>query len=134
MYLVVSENVLATVLPLILVLKMKFHHYQDNYYTYYWWKVKSIEDKVPEYATAVEGVGALILSPDRTEVLLVWEYGKWKLVTGAVKAGETILDTLFREVKEEVGIDLYENVLSVGKWHIAKSRFGLSMMNFTHSR
>ena len=30
---------------------------------------------VPAYATSIEGVGALVLSPDEKRVLLVWEYG-----------------------------------------------------------
>ena len=39
---------------------------------------------VPCYATSIEGVGALVLSPDEKKVLLVWEYGNCKPLSGAV--------------------------------------------------
>ena len=48
---------------------------------YYKWEGNADHDLVPAYATATEGVGGLILSPDEKSVLLIWEYGCWKLVT-----------------------------------------------------
>lgn len=49
---------------------------------------ESHEDIVPSYATAIEGISALLLSPDEKKVLLIWERGNWKTVTGAVESGE----------------------------------------------
>lgn len=99
----------------------------DGSYTYYIWTDTSVEDKVAEAATSIEGIAALILSPDLTEVLLVHEYGKWKAVTGSVKSGDTKLDTLFREVKEETNIDIDETTepMYVGGWNRCKAKYGI---------
>lgn len=43
------------------------------------------------------------LSPDEQSVLLVHERGHWKAVGGAVDAGESVVDTAVREMKEESG-------------------------------
>ena len=43
----------------------------------------------------------------QTRVLLVWEYGCWKMPTGAVDAGEGALSALRREVGEEVGCEVH---------------------------
>jgi len=53
-------------------------------HVYYRWFGDPGHDMVPCYATSIEGVGALVLSPDEKKVLLVWEYGNWKPVSGAV--------------------------------------------------
>ena len=115
---------------------MKFHHYQDGTYVYYTWQVrdqtgKLIEDLVPAYASSVEGVGAFIVSPDSKRLLLVWEYGKWKLVTGSLKPGESLIETIHREIKEEVGLTINPKFVEpLGGWHIAKARFDLINDNF----
>lgn len=80
------------------------------------------ENKVPPYSTCFEGVGALVLSPDRTHVLLVWEYGHWKLVTGNVDTGEAWLEALRREVREEVNVLLSDEVIFLGGWQDPKCR------------
>jgi 8-oxo-dGTP pyrophosphatase MutT (NUDIX family) len=93
-----------------------FHHYMPGQTTtqtkvegelvYYRWCGDPSNDKVCQYATSVEGMSALLLSPDEREVLLVWEYGTWKSVSGAILAGETMLQAGAREVFEEVGVRL----------------------------
>lgn len=121
----VPELNLANLLPTILSERLKFHHYLNNEYVYYFWNRTDVEDKVPEYATAIEGIAALILSPDNTEVLLVWEYSNWKPVTGAVHSGDSTIDTLSREVWEEVGLELDPTfkLKCVGGWNYTRARF-----------
>jgi 8-oxo-dGTP diphosphatase len=57
----------------------------------------------------VVGVGAVIL--DGTRVVLAKRghpplQGEWSLPGGAVELGETLIEALVREVKEEVGLDV----------------------------
>ena len=93
----------------------RFHHYRHantrgtqahNELVYYKWEGDPAHDMVPAYATATEGVGGVVLSSDEKSVLLVWEYGCWKLVTGSLDPGEPVLTALRREALEEVGIEL----------------------------
>lgn len=132
----IPERYLGKLIDTVTNMSFVFHRQQDKVYTYYLWAVKNSdgtpkEDKVPTYATATEGVGGLIFSPDHTQVLLVWEYGKWKVVTGSLKAGERLMDTLAREIKEEVGLTINPHRISyLGGWHDSKADFGLINNNF----
>ena len=63
---------------------------------------------VPSYSTSIEGATAICLSPDGTKVLLVWERGNWGTPGGAVDPGECKVETLRRELEEEVGVELDE--------------------------
>eukprot|EP00931_Biecheleriopsis_adriatica_P081698 TRINITY_DN55060_c0_g1_i1.p1 TRINITY_DN55060_c0_g1~~TRINITY_DN55060_c0_g1_i1.p1 ORF type:complete len:362 (+),score=60.92 TRINITY_DN55060_c0_g1_i1:33-1088(+) len=111
----------------------RFHHFHDGSpkeatnaplgeLVYYRWFGKTV-DLVPSYSTASEGVGVIILSPEEDAVLLVWEYGHWKAVTGSVDAGHSITETVKKEVKEEVGLELKEGSLRlVGGWQESKAR------------
>lgn len=122
----VHESVLAKYFDLLVQMGFKFHHHRISKYVFYCWNNADVEDKVPEYATSIGGAGAIILSPDETQVLLVWEYGKWKHVSGAVSSGENALETCLREVTEEVGIQhdpKFEPKL-VGGWNIKNARYG----------
>ena len=100
---------------------------------YYQWLGDPSHDMVPCYATSIEGVGALVLSPDESKVLLVWEYGQWKPVTGAVDAGESKITSLARELGEEVGseLDLSFAPRYLGGWQISKARDKLTNDNFS---
>eukprot|EP00746_Dinoflagellata_sp_MGD_P020876 gnl/MRDRNA2_/MRDRNA2_148683_c0_seq1.p1 gnl/MRDRNA2_/MRDRNA2_148683_c0~~gnl/MRDRNA2_/MRDRNA2_148683_c0_seq1.p1 ORF type:complete len:376 (+),score=53.51 gnl/MRDRNA2_/MRDRNA2_148683_c0_seq1:75-1202(+) len=89
---------------------LRFHHYHmhspeqgPSEYVYYKWHGQG-KDLVPPYTTSDEGVGVLTLSPDEREVLLVWEYGCWKMVTGIVDPGEGTFEAATRECFEETGI------------------------------
>ena len=37
------------------------------------------KDMVPPATSSIEGVFVFVLSPDEQQVLLVWEYGHWKV-------------------------------------------------------
>lgn len=93
-------------------------------HVYYRWNGNPAHDMVPSYATSIEGVGGLILSPDETKVLLIWEYGNWKPISGAVDDGECSLNALKREAQEETGVQTdpaFQPVL-VGGWQMARAR------------
>ena len=117
----------------------RYHHYHDEggggggaagesgasgEHIYYRWLGDPHHDRVPSYASSIEGVGALILSPDEADVLLVHEWGMWKLVTGAIDVGESAMETVRRESTEEVGtaLDPEFRPVCVGGWHLAQAR------------
>lgn len=129
----IHESVLMVFFDMMLNDGFKFHHYLNGEYTYYVWNNKDIEDKIPEMASSSEGVAALILSPDMQSVLLVFEYEKWKLVTGGVQSGDTILETCYREAKEEVDVDadMAFPPLVLGGWNIKKAKYGEINDNLT---
>ena len=88
---------------------------------YYRWCGRG-DDRVPSFATSGEGVGVVLLSPDECSVLLVWENGNWKTVTGAVDTGEGVLGAATRELSEEVGVQVDPSFKAryVGGWHFAR--------------
>lgn len=65
------------------------------------------EYRFPVFSTAVS---MEVLSPDRERILLIKQYGrdKYILVAGYVNKGENAEDTVVREVKEEIGLDVVE--------------------------
>jgi len=106
----------------------RFHHFHEEgpgspagELIYYRWAGAG-QDMVPSYATALEGIGVIVLSPERDAVLLAWEYGNWKMVTGNVDAGESMVETVRREVREEVGLEVEEEMTLLGGWQAARSR------------
>ena len=97
---------------------------------------------VPAWATSIEGASALIFSPAEgtsdpdvpgDEILLVWEHGVWKAVSGAVDPGELMIDTIRREIREEVGVAIDETFrpLYLGGWHAARARDALVNDHFS---
>jgi len=108
----------------------RFHHHRtspepegDEFVYYRWPDRPDFDDKVPSYSTATEGVGALVLSPDEKRILLVWEYGCWKMVTGSVDAGEGTLQAMRRELQEEVGLreDAAFKPVYLGGWQASRA-------------
>lgn len=108
-----------------------FHHFIEasspgapNELVYYAWPKGDAHDMVPAYATSIEGICALLLSPDEQRVLLVWEWGGWKCPTGAVDCGESKLGALARECWEETGVRVDNSFAPVylGGWHCSKAR------------
>ncbi len=63
------------------------------------------EYRFPKFSV---GMLAIILSPDQSEVLLIKQYDTsfYRLVAGYTNKGESLEETLVREVKEEVSLDL----------------------------
>lgn len=63
--------------------------------------------RFPVFSTAVS---VEVQSPDRERILLIKQYGKdrYILVAGYVNKGENAEDTVVREVKEEIGLDVVE--------------------------
>lgn len=116
-----------------------YHHYvaaageNPAEFIYYKWNGDPSHDMVPSYATSIEGVGGVLLSPDEKKVLLVWEYGNWKAPGGAVDLGESKLVALRREVGEEVGLKVDSDFAPVylGGWHKSFARDRLISDNFS---
>ena len=80
---------------------------------------------MPEYATSVVGVTALMLSPDMTKVLLVWERGSWATAGGFVNPGECKIAALAREIREEVNVEVdetWDGVCYLGGWQAGRAR------------
>lgn len=61
--------------------------------------------RFPVFSTAVS---MLVLSPDRTRVLMIQQYGKGNnvLVAGYVNKGENAESAVVREVREEIGLNV----------------------------
>lgn len=85
-----------------------FHHYEKDHFVLGKWNNSQIENKMQPYATSIGGAAVMILSPDMREALMVFEYGKFKFVTGAQDLGESKLDTALREMTEETGLIMDE--------------------------
>ena len=81
----------------------------------------------PVFSTAVS---MEVLNPDRDKILLIKQYGKdrYILVAGYVNTGENAEDTVVREIKEELG-------LNVTDLHFEKSEYyagsNTLMLNFS---
>lgn len=72
------------------------------------------------------GVDAIILNEDKTKVLLIKRgsktyHGMWGFVSGKVEWGEEIAETVIREAKEEVNLDI-EIERFVGRYYDKKGR------------
>ena len=101
---------------------------------YYCWPGRPENDRVPSYATSIEGATGLTLSSDEMKVLLVWERGSWATPGGAVEPGENKLDALERELREEVNLKLDLvgwGAEYLGGWQQAKARDNLVNDNFS---
>ncbi|MFH1030087.1 MAG: NUDIX hydrolase [bacterium] len=72
------------------------------------------------------GVDAIILNKTEDEVLLIKRgsktyYGMWGFVSGKVEWGEEVKETVIREAKEEVNLDI-EIIRFVGRYYDKKGR------------
>lgn len=65
------------------------------------------EFRFPMFNSAIS---ALILNPDKNKILLIQQYGRKDniLVAGYVTKGENAKTALYREIKEEVGLEVAE--------------------------
>ena len=66
-------------------------------------------------------------------MLLVWERGGWATPGGAVNVGESKVEALTREVKEEVGLEVDRDrpIQYLGGWSSGRARDNLSNDNFS---
>ena len=92
-----------------------------------------VEDKVAAWASSIEGATGVLLSPDETKVLLVWERGSWNTPGGAVNKGECKYQALIRECGEELGVevDLTFDAVYLGGWQQGRARDNEINDNFT---
>jgi len=112
-----------------------FHHYRPGEaavageYVY----VADLAKMVPCYATSIEGATGVVLSPDERNVLVVWERGGWNTPGGAIDQGEMKVDGLKREIREEVGVTIDENVAPyyLGGYQAARARDNRINDNFS---
>ena len=96
---------------------------------------------IPAWATSIEGAAALIFSPPSgndphapgDDLLLVWEHKCWRTVSGAVDKGELVVDTIRREIGEEVGLALDDSFapLYLGGWQGVRARDGMINDHFS---
>lgn len=125
LYLMIAQEK-ALLVAQVLAKQFKFHHFDgpSESLVYYRWLNTQIADRVPGWATAIEGSMTLPLSADRTRVLLVHEYGQWKGPGGAVDAGEHALTTAKRELFEETNLKLNDDepILYLGGLSQARAR------------
>jgi len=104
----------------------KFHHTEnDSVLVMYRWLIADKLCNLPNYATHYLGVAALILNKNG-EILLVQEKTSiskklenlWKIPTGLSEKGETIAQTVLREVKEETNLDVeYKGIINCRETH-----------------
>jgi len=136
-YVGVPQQILALdggILRLLLSRDYSFynHHGSTNELVWYKWVRAECGDIVPKYATSIEGAGCLVLSPDEKRVLLVFEYGRWGRIGGAVDPGEGMLECARREAQEETGVVFDESFTPqlALYYHQPISRDGLINDNF----
>ncbi len=72
------------------------------------------------------GIDAIILSEDNKKILLIKRgskafHGMWGLISGKVDWGEEIKETVIREAKEELNLDI-EIIRFVGRYYDKKGR------------
>jgi 8-oxo-dGTP pyrophosphatase MutT (NUDIX family) len=118
--------------------RYRFHHHHEQavvlgfdspfgVLVYCKWLKKS-ESLIPAFATAIEGAGMLVLSPDETQVLLIKDprFSFFGRIGGAVDMGEGTLEAAMREAHEEVGVQVDESFRAHLALHynIARSREG----------
>ncbi|CEM16467.1 unnamed protein product [Vitrella brassicaformis CCMP3155] len=103
--------------------EFSFHHCESDYIMLTRW-LPSSSSPLPSGASHHVGVGAAIIN-DRNQVLLVQEAngplkgrGIWKMPTGHVHNGESLVEAAIREAKEETGIDTeFDSILAFRESH-----------------
>eukprot|EP00301_Raphidiophrys_heterophryoidea_P004288 c11875_g1_i1.p1 GENE.c11875_g1_i1~~c11875_g1_i1.p1 ORF type:complete len:472 (-),score=142.94 c11875_g1_i1:455-1870(-) len=100
----------------------KFHHFVEDTQTFVYGK--QAEGELSN-ATAKEGVGALVISPDELHVLLVWEAGKWSFLAGNTVTRESVIDAAKREIRTQLSLELDKTFTAriVGGWTKAAAKF-----------
>jgi len=97
-------------IPVLVKFGFKFHHCKPNYTAMCNWLPTNSPNMIPVYAHTTVGIGAIVVTDDRSKVLVVQENYKqknmriWKFPGGYVEPGEELSHAAQREVLEETGI------------------------------
>lgn len=121
--------------------KFAFHHHrfdretrrsESTEFVYHHFTGDPRKNKVPPYATSIEGAAALVFSADETRVLAVWERHGWGCVGGAVNEGEGKASAIRRELWEEVKLRTDDNFMFfLGGYSQYRARDDLVNDNFS---
>lgn len=101
-YISFDKSLLESISPHLSKLNFEFYKYEKPIFTFYKWLNEQSKDKVPAHLTTFSSVNVLLLDSEEKNILLVWEYEKWKNVTGSVDLKESFIEAATRELKEEV--------------------------------
>ncbi|MDO4976417.1 MAG: NUDIX domain-containing protein [Eubacteriales bacterium] len=73
------------------------------------------EYRFPMFNTAIS---AIVYNPDGDKIILIQQYGKKRniLVAGYVTKGEGVEETLVREIKEELGLDVIDYTFNASEY------------------
>ncbi|MGE0003791.1 MAG: NUDIX hydrolase, partial [Candidatus Izemoplasmatales bacterium] len=74
--------------------------------------IESLEEKTIVHREAVR---AIIRNKDKVLLIRSRKFGEYKFPGGGIDVGESMLDALRREVKEETGYDMNPAILSFGR-------------------
>lgn len=110
----------------------QFHHAQPSYVMMVCWLPANEVCNIPQYASTLIGVGAIVMNEKR-QILVVSEkyrqFPHWKLPGGYVEPGEEIVNAAEREVLEETSIRAKYKQLICFR-HVHGFTFGCSDMYF----
>ncbi|KAK3930277.1 Nudix hydrolase 8 [Frankliniella fusca] len=110
----------------------RFHHAQPSYVMMVCWLPTNEVCNIPQYASTMVGVGAIVMN-DRRQILVVSEKYKlfphWKLPGGYVEPGEEIVNAAEREVLEETSVRAKFKQMVCFR-HVHNFTFGCSDMYF----
>lgn len=83
--------------------------------------------RFPIFSTATS---MIVLNPNQTKILLIQQYGKVRniLVAGYVNKGESAEETVAREVREEVGLEVGQITFNKSKYYGPSNTL---MLNFS---
>lgn len=110
-------------IPILIKNGFQFHHARNGFLTLVRWLPKNEYQNLPPYAHTMLGVGGLVVSKERKEILVVSDHyalipNSWKLPGGFIEPKENLVDSAIREVHEETGIETeYETMISIRHSH-----------------
>lgn len=114
--------------------------YQNNgFIVFYKWNSNN-KNMVPDSYSSIEGVHILLIDESGKYGLLIEENSYGKIMTsipgGAVEKGESLREAIFREVKEEISIELTDDELNnmtlATYYHYKNARKKTHLVNDNH--
>ncbi|XP_034242741.1 nudix hydrolase 8 isoform X3 [Thrips palmi] len=110
----------------------RYHHAQASYVMMVAWLPENEVCNIPQYASTMVGVGAIVMN-DKRQILVVSEkyrlFPHWKLPGGYVEPGEEIVNAAEREVLEETSVRAKFKQMICFR-HVHNFTFGCSDMYF----